>query len=780
MTTSAAVWLLSLSALVGVAHADDHYSVLGLGRGASASEVKRAFHKASLRLHPDKPGGDEAAFRRVADAYDVLSDPEKKRLYDLHGDAGAQIHERRHRQQQQQQQQFARQRGQHFFDPFGRRQHARAAPIFSVTPSMTNEILADLLDSSSRPWLLQFYHDWSTQCIEFGPKWEALAERVPPMVRLARVNIERNLAMVRRFQRNLRCQQLGFTIECVAPTLLLVWPTDDSGETTAATYPGRLGAEPVYEWIVANAYTSSPRAVSVPPNDQGVAAFLAGRLRRGRGRGAANEAPPRGLLVSSSRKGADTLFTRALPAWVGQLELGFLHAEGGLESGSEAAAVARRLGIAEVPSIAIWPPRASSAAPRVIAIGEYYASSEGRRDLLAEIARAAAPPVAKLGPSTYHATCGARPGAEPRVCLLLLVPPRLVGSVSVAGTLDAMRDAAAQLGSDAGVGFAWVDADRQRPFVRHVAPDESSLPAATTQADGAVLIALRGGASTRRGGGLARVETARSRLHLGESASEAEAILGWLTEVRGSKRGGWRSMPGNAPPLRADDLPGAAARLRIWVVHSHGWLVLAILGGLCVSGFFFYDEVAATLERALGRLRKAWAAKPEPRAAPRAAETRADATAGVGARARQAEAPRTEPATASREVFLTTETVDAVLSRTKLVLCFGLNAGCVDAQTVRALARHFSDALSESFSVAILDVASEAAKQPHPAELTSLLRLLRSVPCVVVHSGRRVVVYEGHMTVAALEEWLARLRMGELHFQGLGEASNSGGAGQAT
>src|SRR5690349_25064388 len=69
----------------------DYYEVLGVGRDASETEVKRAFRKLARELHPDVNDHDPAAeekFKAAAEAYEVLSDPERRRAYDAYGHEG--------------------------------------------------------------------------------------------------------------------------------------------------------------------------------------------------------------------------------------------------------------------------------------------------------------------------------------------------------------------------------------------------------------------------------------------------------------------------------------------------------------------------------------------------------------------------------------------------------------------------------------------------------------------------------------------------------------------
>ncbi|MEK7070718.1 MAG: DnaJ domain-containing protein, partial [Patescibacteria group bacterium] len=65
----------------------DYYEVLGIGKDASADEIKKAFRKLAVEHHPDQ-GGDEAKFKEANEAYEVLKDQSKRQRYDQFGHAG--------------------------------------------------------------------------------------------------------------------------------------------------------------------------------------------------------------------------------------------------------------------------------------------------------------------------------------------------------------------------------------------------------------------------------------------------------------------------------------------------------------------------------------------------------------------------------------------------------------------------------------------------------------------------------------------------------------------
>jgi len=69
----------------------DYYEILGVNKSAAADEIKKAYRKVAMQHHPDRNPGDKSAeekFKEAAEAYEILSDTDKKAQYDRYGHAG--------------------------------------------------------------------------------------------------------------------------------------------------------------------------------------------------------------------------------------------------------------------------------------------------------------------------------------------------------------------------------------------------------------------------------------------------------------------------------------------------------------------------------------------------------------------------------------------------------------------------------------------------------------------------------------------------------------------
>lgn len=67
--------------------ANDYYDILGVPKTSSAEEIKKAYRKKALEHHPDR-GGDQEEFKKINEAYQILSDPQKRSQYDQFGKSG--------------------------------------------------------------------------------------------------------------------------------------------------------------------------------------------------------------------------------------------------------------------------------------------------------------------------------------------------------------------------------------------------------------------------------------------------------------------------------------------------------------------------------------------------------------------------------------------------------------------------------------------------------------------------------------------------------------------
>ena len=71
-----------------MAQREDYYTMLGVKRGATQDEIRKSYRRMARKYHPDVNPGDKSAeerFKQISEAYDVLSDPKKREVYDKYG-----------------------------------------------------------------------------------------------------------------------------------------------------------------------------------------------------------------------------------------------------------------------------------------------------------------------------------------------------------------------------------------------------------------------------------------------------------------------------------------------------------------------------------------------------------------------------------------------------------------------------------------------------------------------------------------------------------------------
>eukprot|EP00899_Mesostigma_viride_P018133 jgi/Mesvir1/26320/Mv22500-RA.1 len=201
----------------------DHYKVLGVSRSASEEELKKAYKKLAIKWHPDKNSAPHAneKFIEIQQAYEVLTDPEKRRMYDNYG-----VDDPREAQSRgpsgypgggfgygsQYGQGGGWRRGYggfgggfgggfyNFFQP-------PPDPIESSTFAFTASNFEHTVGDSELPWLVQVYYDGSPECQRFAPVWEDVARSLEGIVRLGRVDFNAEQALARR----LTTSKWGFT-----------------------------------------------------------------------------------------------------------------------------------------------------------------------------------------------------------------------------------------------------------------------------------------------------------------------------------------------------------------------------------------------------------------------------------------------------------------------------------------------------------------------------------------------------------------------------------------
>jgi len=173
---------------VFVLSGEDYYKLLGIKRNADTREIRKAFKKLALKLHPDKNDeeGAHEKFLKINRAYEVLKDDELRKKYDMYGDEEEESNNRGRNYQS----------WKYYNDDFG----IYDDDIDIVTLD-SNEFRRSVMESHD-VWFINFYSPRCGHCHDLAPTWRKLAKEVAGSVRVGAVNCQ---------EESWLCRQQGIT-----------------------------------------------------------------------------------------------------------------------------------------------------------------------------------------------------------------------------------------------------------------------------------------------------------------------------------------------------------------------------------------------------------------------------------------------------------------------------------------------------------------------------------------------------------------------------------------
>lgn len=162
----------------------DYYELLGITKTATNQEIRRAFKKLAVTLHPDKNQDDPEAhdkFIKITRAYEVLKDADKRKHYDIHGEDDSQAHSK------PQYHSYT-----YYRDHFG---------IYDDDPHIVTFSQVDFettIEDSDSQWFVNFYSPMCHTCHHLAPVWRSLAEELNGAVYFGAVNCEEDWSLCRQ------------------------------------------------------------------------------------------------------------------------------------------------------------------------------------------------------------------------------------------------------------------------------------------------------------------------------------------------------------------------------------------------------------------------------------------------------------------------------------------------------------------------------------------------------------------------------------------------------
>ncbi|KAM4024477.1 dnaJ homolog subfamily C member 10 [Anomaloglossus baeobatrachus] len=180
----AVLGLLIFSLAVLVCTDEDYYGLLGISRASSTREIRQAFKKLALKLHPDKNQNDPSAhdkFLKINRAYEVLKDEDLRKKYDKYGEKGLEENQGGHYES-----------WSYYRYDFG---------IYDDDPEIftLDKGEFDGAVNTGEVWFINFYSPGCSHCHDLAPTWREFAKEMDGLIRIGAVNCrdERNLCRSR-------------------------------------------------------------------------------------------------------------------------------------------------------------------------------------------------------------------------------------------------------------------------------------------------------------------------------------------------------------------------------------------------------------------------------------------------------------------------------------------------------------------------------------------------------------------------------------------------------
>ncbi|KAL0841720.1 hypothetical protein ABMA28_013992 [Loxostege sticticalis] len=200
------LWVLALVAvalcpLIAAQKIGDPYKILGIHRRATLFEIRKAYRQLAKEWHPDKneDPNAESRFVEIKQAYELLSDTERRQAYDLYGITNEDEHMYKQRHDYSQYARFSNDPFEEFFGTHFRTQD-QDITLFHKLSVTTRHFENNIIEKSVHtPAIVLFYTDWCFECVRSAAAWRRLVDALQPLgVTLATVHAGHEASLARR------------------------------------------------------------------------------------------------------------------------------------------------------------------------------------------------------------------------------------------------------------------------------------------------------------------------------------------------------------------------------------------------------------------------------------------------------------------------------------------------------------------------------------------------------------------------------------------------------